>query len=207
MAQKLKIKPEYIYISLIVILATFFFVLSFRWVEPNIKVYSKLSSSLKNMDKELQIRQATIQQIHKLNMEFSDIEKEYQGFIKKMNLEPAGMETVKVITDTAEDLKLEFLSLTPMPLKKIMLTKLENKTSAELLSKKGLYNFIWEAPLSVKMKADFANLLDFLQRIEEGKRFMRIGAIRITKDAATPFVHNVSLVVSMYCLPGGEEAR
>lgn len=201
MAQKLKIKPEYMYVSIIIILAAFFVALFFKYVQPNFKIHLKLSASLKQRDKELKIRQATIQQIHKLNVEFSGIEEEYQNFINKMNLAPLSIESVKVITDTAEDLKLEFLSLSPMPLKKTRLIQSENKASEELLRKKGLYDFIWEIPVSIKMKIDFANLSDFIKRIEEGKRFMKINSIRITKNPSAPFQHNVDMVVSMYSLP------
>lgn len=204
MVLKYKIKEEYIYTGAILILVILVFPFFFKMLRPNLKLYKTSLSEVLKKDKELKIRKATISQIQKLKQEISQIEDEYKSFIQKVILGPESSEAVRVITALIEGLKIEFFSFQPLPIQiqKIGLSTRKDtgflKFSQET---KGMDFFIWEIPVAIKIKANYANLLDFIKRIEDASRFISIKNIQITKDPTTPFVHNAEITVSMFSLP------
>ena len=204
------IKEEYIFIGIVSILSVFILIFFFRMGIPNFNRYRKLVKEANKRDKELSARKATIVQIDRLKQEINKTESEYKSFAQKVILEPGSLEAAKAITNIAEGLNIDFISLQPLALQRIDLytpKETENKKvprKAEKAEKAKIDFFIWEIPVRIKIRGNYANLMHFIKKIERGSRYIKIRNIQIQKDPASPFVHNASITVSMFSLPSKE---
>jgi len=201
MNSKHKIKEEYILSIIVVILATTAVFGILKICLPNFKLYRSLSREVKEKDKELNIRKTTIVQIKKLKQDIDQIDKNYTNFTQKIIMQPGTFEAVKVITDIAKGLKIEFVSIQPSALLKLELSSHNDGGFSKFLQEEGKEFFLWEIPVSIKIKGDFGNILGFIKRLEEGERFIKIKQFHIKKDPSLPLAHDADISISMFSLP------
>lgn len=198
---KPKIKDEYIYLASMVVLGALILFLFFKMSLPGLKLYRVQAKEVGEKEKELGIRKATVQQVNKLKQEINKIDEEYKSFTQKIILEPQTFEAVKVITDIAKGKQIEFLLIQPLPLRKLELPGRKDEEASKLMQKQVKGFFLWEIPILVKIKSNYANLLDFIKKIEDDKRFLKIKNIHIVKDPSTPLIHGTEITISMFSLP------
>ena len=201
MNAKSKIKEEYIYGAIILIVAASVFPFFFKRLLPNLKLYAAVVGEVRDKKKQLQIRKETISQITKLKQEITEIDEEYKNFTQKIILQPGTFEAVKVITDIAKGIKIEFLSLKPLPLERLELASREDEGFSLFFQKEGKDFFLWEIPIAIKIKSSYINFLDFIKKIEDDQRFLKIKNIQLKKDPSTALAHNIEVTISMFSLP------
>jgi hypothetical protein len=179
--------------------------LLFKADMPNLKRYINLKKEAADKEKELNIRKSTVQQIASLNKEIAKIDQDYKDFTNKVILQPGSFEAVRVLTDIAEGLKIEFLSIQPLSPQRIELYNRKDEAFMKFLQKEKKEFFLWEMPVAVKIKGSYPKILNFIKRIENSQRFLKIKKIQIAKDKDTPLMHNTDLVISMFSMPQAEK--
>ncbi|HEC69517.1 MAG TPA: hypothetical protein ENI31_04470 [Candidatus Omnitrophica bacterium] len=198
-----KIKEEYIYGGIILILVFLSFFLSFRMLLPKFKLYRASFMEVTKKEEELRVKKVTLSQIKRLREEIRGVEDKYRGFMEKVISQPESLEAIKIITELIKGLEIEFYSFQPLPLKKIELFsyKSDNKRLIKSSFKKEKDSFfIWEIPVAIKIKTNYANLMNFIKRIEGAPKFVKIKDIRIDKDLTSPFAHDARITVSLFSL-------
>ena len=224
-----KVKEEYLCTGIIVIAAVLVLPFFFQSGLPNLKLYRISLQELDKRDKELKSRKESIQQLQRLKQELSRTEEDYNNFLQQVILRPGSFEAVKVITDISAGLKIEILALTPLTMQRMDFTSYKDAgflkffqpegsglasdsqsrqpggsglaSPSQSHQEEGRNFFLWEMPVLIKMKADYANLLKFIQRLEEARGFVKIKRIQIKKEAASPLTHSAELTISMFSLP------
>lgn len=202
---KSKIKEEYIFISAIAVISGLILLSLFKADLPNLKRYISFKKEAADKERELNIRKSTVQQIASLNKEITRIDQDYKDFTRKVILQPGSFEAVRVITDIAEGLKIEYLSIQPLPTQKIELYNRKDEAFMKFLEKEKKEFFLWEMPVAVKIKGSYPKTLNFIKRIENNQRFLKIKKVQIAKDKDTPLMHNTDLVISMFSMPQMEK--
>ncbi|OQX86010.1 MAG: hypothetical protein B6D55_06695 [Candidatus Omnitrophica bacterium 4484_70.2] len=203
MMLRAKIKEEYIYGGVILILVFLSFPLSFRILLPKFKLYKTFFKDITKKEKELRVIKSALSQVERLREEIRGVEDKYNSLMRKVVPRPESLEAIKIITGLIEGLKIEFYSFQPLPLKKIGFSSgSDNERPEKFSPKKEADNFfIWEIPVAIKIKTNYANLMNFIKRIEGASKFVKIKDIRIAKDLAFPFAHDAQITVSVFSLP------
>jgi len=188
MSMNLKIKPE---VLLFIVLCVCIFVtviLGRTVVYPSIKAWQALKKEAALKEGELQHRYDTLKEIQKLKQDIPAIEKTYADFYKKFFPRGDISHAIKEIADTSSDLQIEFTSLTPLQAIKLGETSLGKNLS------------LWSIPISIKIKTDYAKLIDFIKRIENGRKFMKVENLSIRKNASTLLMHDIEMTVYVFSL-------
>ena len=195
------IKKEHLYGGIIFGLAVLILFFFFKISLPNLKLGQGLLSKTALRAKELKARKETLAQVDKLKEELRLIEEDYESFTQKFFLQPQDMNAVKVITELTTGLKIEFISLQPLALVKLDMSSHKEAGFLKFFQKEKMDFFIWEMPVMIKLKADYASLLKLVRRLEESARFIRIKSFQIKKEPASPLTHMLEFTLSMFSLP------
>ncbi len=212
MVLRSKIKEEYIYGGAILILVFLSFSFSFRMLLPKFELYKTSLKDVTEKEKELRVKKSAISQVERLKEEIRGVENKYKDFVQKVISRPESLEAIKIITELIKGLKIEFYSFQPLPLNKIELFTYDSENeglvgfSSNKREKKDNF-FIWEIPVAIKIKTDYANLLNFIRRIENAPKFVKVKDIHITKDTASPFAHDAQVIVSVFSFPPLENVK
>jgi len=184
----LKIKPQALfYITLCVcILVTA--MLGKTTLFSSIKAWQALKKEAGLKEGELQRRYETLKEIEKLKKDIPEIEKTYTDFHKKFFPREDLSRAIKEIADISKDLDIEFSSLTPLSVNKLGETSLNKSLS------------LWSFPILIKIKTDYAKLIDFMKRIENGPKFMKVENLSIRKNPSNLLMHEVEMTVYVFSL-------
>lgn len=195
------IKKEHLYLGIIFSLAVLLLFLFFKISLPNLKAVQGLLAQSALRAKELKDRKETLAQVDKLKEELRRVEEDYESFTQKFFLQPQDLDMVKIITELTAGLKIEFISLQPLALVKLDMSNHKEAGFLKFFQKEKMDFFIWEMPVMIKLKADYANLLELVKKLEGSSRFIKIKRFQIKKETASPLVHNLEFTLSMFSLP------
>lgn len=174
----------YICLGLCFLISGFFF---FRGVLPRVNTFFNLKKELERREIELKRLYDTVRQNQILKQEIAESEEAY-GSLNNMLFLPNDVSgAVKEIANISQDLQIDFISLAPQSAKLI-------KSSAEV----GFS--LWETPISIKIKTSYAKLLDFVKRIEDSVKFIKIESFQVRKNPSTLLVHDAQMTLCVYSL-------
>ena len=180
----------YIALSLCLLLS----VILFLWaILPCIQNWATLKKEMRDKEKELQLRYNTIQQNQQLKQDIAKIEETY-GYFNRMFFAQDDMpQAVKAIADISQNLRIEFISLTPLTPQKLEGASLEKEKEKPNFS-------LWKTPISIKMKTDYLKLIDFIKGIEKANKFIKVDNLHIKKNPSTLLIHDVEMTVYVFSL-------
>ncbi len=174
----------YIGLGLCLILSSVFLL---RGVLPKLKARNELRKELAQKEGELRRRYNIVPENKKLTQEIAEVEKKY-GDLNEMLFSPDDISpAVKEIANISKDLQIDFISLVPLPAQK-------------LTSSPEVGFSLWETPISIKMKSGYLKLLDFLKKVENSQKFMKLKDFRITKNPSALLIHDIQLTLGVYSL-------
>ena len=99
------------------------------------------------------------------------------------------------LTHLASDLPMEFVSWRPEAVVSVLTTAEDKKDKKD---KKVLDYSIMQAPISVVLRADYNSLVNFLKRIEEADRFIKIDTFIIEPDQRNIYKHNIKMKLGIF---------
>ena len=186
----------YVYLALGLILSA---ILLFKAVLPQMKTWDSLKKELIQRDTELKRRYAIVQEKEKLAREIAKIEQNYGNMDEMFFRLDDVSQAVKEIARISQDLQMEFSSLVPSPAQ-----KLENLSA-------GIGFTLWETPISIRMKTGYLKLLDFIKRIENSGKVLKIKNFSVRKNTTNLLIHDIEMTLGIYSLqkeePPKEEGR
>lgn len=157
-------------------------------VFPSIRDWIKYKKDIKLRYAELQHRYDTTKEIQRLNTEITVIEKAYDDFNNMLFSKDDISRAVKEIADISLDLQIEYISLVPLPETMLGETSFKEKFS------------LWSCPINIKMKTSFLKLADFIRRIENARKFIKIENVTIKKNPLNSTIHDVDIKVYVFSL-------
>lgn len=158
-----------------------------RGVLPNLKTRNGLKKELAQKERELTLRYNIAPENKKLTQEIAEVEKKY-GDLNAMLFSPDDISpAVKEIANISKDLEIDFISLVPLPAQK-------------LASSPEVGFSLWETPISIKMKSGYLKLLDFLKKVENSNKFMKLKDFTIAKNPSTLLIQDIQLTLGVYSL-------
>jgi len=177
----------FFYVALAVCLAVTAAFLT-RGVAPQIMTWNRLQNELRRRDTELKQRYNIARERDELNREISAIEQKYgnmnEMFFSLDNISGA----IKEIARISEALGIEFVSLVPSAT-----AKLETSSSATGFS-------FYQTPIAIRMKTGYAKLIDFIRRIENSGKLIKIDRFQVKKNPSDLLIHEVDMTLSIYSL-------
>lgn len=163
-------------------------ILFLKAISPGIKNWMALGKDIRHKQTELQFRYKTAEGNQQLKQEMAKIKEVYPD-IEGMFFAPDDIPgAVKEIADISRDLQIEFFSLTPQSPQELK----------EYVSQVGFS--IKKIPISIRIKTGYLKLLDFIKRIEDSKKFIKIDNLSIRKNPSTLQVHDVEMTVYVFSL-------
>jgi len=159
----------------------------FRGILPGTKAWVSLKKELSLKEMELKRRYDTARENEKLMEEIEKIEKNYTDLSKMLFSLKDISGAVKEIASVSQDLQIEFISLTPLPAK-------ITRSSPEIAFS------LWEASIAIRIKTSYAKLIDFMKRIENSAKFMRIEDFQIKKNPSNLLIHDAQMTLCVYSL-------
>lgn len=96
------------------------------------------------------------------------------------------------LTQLAADLNIEFVSLKPESV--IQPPKSKDKKD----KKESRENLLAQVPITVSFKASYSNLVEFLKRIEEADKFIKIDTFSIESEQKEIHKHNIKMLLVIY---------
>lgn len=158
----------------------------FKLIMPKQKILGSLRRTIKGRQIELARRQSTIQQNVRLKEDFLRLNKSYETYTDMLFLKEDVALVVKGFTNLSKNLKIEFVSIQPLPSKLV-----------EGIPDNAPF-FLRQMPVVLKMKADYPELLKFLGRLEKASKLMKIENLKIMKNNTTPFMHDIEVTLDVY---------
>ncbi|MFH1457854.1 MAG: type 4a pilus biogenesis protein PilO [Candidatus Omnitrophota bacterium] len=101
------------------------------------------------------------------------------------------------LTRLAADLEIEFISLKPEPLTVDQESRSLDKKEPKELKKMA------SVPISVAFKSNYNDIINFLKRIEEGERFIRVDSLSIESESGDMRKHVTKMGLSIFVEAGG----
>jgi len=187
-----KLKKEHLIVIcvLLVIAVIFFFYQSiFRPLTGEI---GRASRQIGQRERDIQ-RAKTAPKLKDLEGEIRAIEGElkvYQQGLKAPTDIPQILETLDKI---ARRQKIEFISLTPLEAKEVLLPRGEE--------------FLLEVPIRMQLRCGYHELGIFINQIENADRVMKVTGLKVKVDSSNIWSHQVELVVASYRIVPKEELR
>lgn len=158
-------------------------------VVPWTKNWIAMKHKLSQRQTELAQRYNTAEENKRLARQISEIGATYGDFNAMFfTLNDMSAQAVKEFARISQDLQIQYSTFSPGEPQKI-----------ETLST-GIGFDVWEAQVTLKLKTSFAKLVDFLSRIENSGKFIRIKDFRISKSAGNVLMRDADLTVSIYSL-------
>ncbi|MFH0857923.1 MAG: type 4a pilus biogenesis protein PilO [Candidatus Omnitrophota bacterium] len=155
---------------------------------PAVRQFHSLSREIKNRTIDLTRVKSPVQEYQVLEAEASNMGKQIDGLKNKLFWEKDISKFLNEITHLASS-GIELISFKP----ESSLPALGKEESA--FGDK--YKFS-QTPISVTLKSGYGDLVEFLKKIEEAEKFIKIEALTIENDPDNIYQHNVNIKFSIF---------
>lgn len=172
----------YLVISVLVCLVIFYIVFL-----PAVKKFGELSQQIKEKKANIVKIKAPEDEYRLLVEELGKTASKTEALRERLFWQKDISKFLDELTRLASGLDIEFLSL--MPEANPMIPPQDKEYAAK-------YSFS-RVPITVKMRASYNNLLEFLRKIEEGKKFIKIDYLGITSEGNIVYKHNIQVKFSI----------
>ena len=151
---------------------------------PLVRKIAQFNRDIKERESSLVVKERGYYDATELKKDLLVLEKEAQEDDRRI---PYLIETnmlidsLKAITREA---RLKFISIEPM-----------DQVKFELPDTDSLYH---ELPIRINLKCGFFELVEFIKKIEDSKKLMKVTSLTIGSDSENPWEHNVEMVISSF---------
>ncbi|MDP2940174.1 MAG: type 4a pilus biogenesis protein PilO [Candidatus Omnitrophota bacterium] len=153
-------------------------------IPSQMKKVSTLSAQLTDKKNSLTLVERGSKSLSEAKKEIIEMGKRIVQLEKKL---PKQIETtllIDTLKDITEEARLKFSSIEPLAQRNFEL--------------KGQDEFYVELPIAVKLKCTFFDLIDFIHKIENSARLMKISKFTIRDNPQDVWEHNVELSISTF---------
>jgi Tfp pilus assembly protein PilO len=158
---------------------------------PAIKQYAALSQRIKNKELDLALVQSSNAQYAALKDDIENKESQVAQIKNRLFWEKDISKFLNELTRLASDLQIEFVSLRP----EASGVPLEKDKGAKDREQKDFV--LTKVPIEVTFRTSYNGIIDFLKRIEEGQKFIKIDTLAIESQANDIYKHNVKMRLSI----------
>lgn len=173
----------YLMVSAIVCLVMFYLVFL-----PAVKKFGELSQQIKEKKTNIANIKAPEDEYKSLVEEFGVTASKAADLRERLFWQKDISKFLDELTRLASGSDIEFVSLTPEA--NPMIVPQDKESAAK-------YSFV-RVPITVKMRGGYNSLLDFLKKVEEGKKFIKIDYLGITSEGNALYKHNMQIKFSIF---------
>lgn len=179
-------KNIYLFLGAGLVLVSLTALVFIKIIMPNIKTWRSLKNEVGTRQTELARRQSTIQENVRLREEILNAKNFYDNYTNMLFPTDDAALVVKELTNVTKNLKIEFNSIQP----------LFSKTVTEMPEYAPF--FLKQMLIVVKMKADYLELIKFLERLEESSKFLKIENFRMIKNKDNPPTQEMEITLNVF---------
>jgi len=184
-------------LSTLIPIVVLFFVVYFILI-PAIKKDSLLVQQIKNTKLGLGVIQSPIQEYGSLKENINSKNAQLAGIKMKLFWERDISKFLNEFTRSASDLQIEFISLRPEAMPEEESNKPDKKEPQELKK-------LTPVPIAVVFRSSYNDIINFLQRIEKGEKFIRIDSLSIESEPANIHKHLTKMKLSIFIDKGRQD--
>ncbi len=173
---------------LMVLVAAFIFVLYFwLFVQPQLARLTDTLGRFGKVRNELKTAEINVARIEKLQTDVNAFKEKVDNYEKRLPAEQEIPNFLGSISDMARSSNVKIVAITPIPV-------------AAKESKAQKAQIYQEMPILISAKCGYHELGQFLSKLENADRFMKVVDIDMIASKTTPKKHDVELVVSTFIL-------
>ena len=185
-----RLKSEHlIVICVLLTIAIIFF--SYQSIfKPLVGEIKETSRQIEQRERDLQ-RAKTAQNLEDMEKEIKAIKEELMVYQQRLNAPIDIPQVLEVLDSIAKHQKIEFISVTPLEAKEVLLPRGEE--------------FLLEVPIEMQLRCGYHALGVFINQIENADRVKKVTDLRMKVDSSNIWSHQVELVVVSYRVVSREE--
>lgn len=176
--EKIKFYLPFVASALVVILFLIFIFI------PQKSKLNNLSSLVKSKNLLFSHVESTAQNVDKLREEIAELERKIAGLEERLPEQIEAKLLIDTLKDITKEARIQFVSIEPKKPEKI-----------ELVDQQQAYR---ELPILVRLKCGYNELCEFIKKIENSKRLMKIRDLKIKANPQEIWEHNIELTISTF---------
>lgn len=183
-----------IIVSILILSAIVYFLLL-----PALKQHKLILGRIKNKKADLGRVEVPTDKYAILRENLNNSKSQLAGLERRLFWEQDISKFLNELTRLASDIKIEFISLKPETAKPE--TASVPKAEAKATEKKELK--LIQVPIAVAFRSNYNDMINFLRRIEEGGRFIKIDSLSIESEPNNIYKHISRMKLSIFVERGG----